>query len=112
MFSEISQVHTEDETDDENVDESYDDILDTDISEMEVKKAIQHLKCGKAAGPDGILAEMIKTAECEITPYLTKYFNVLFAGAKCPLEWSKAVIIPLHKNGDMNNPGNYRSISL
>ena len=35
MFSEISQVHTEDETDDENIDESYDDILDTDISEMD-----------------------------------------------------------------------------
>ena len=55
VFKEISQVHTEDETDDESVDESY-DILDADISEMEVKKAIQHLKCGKAACPDGILA--------------------------------------------------------
>ena len=37
-------------------DESYDDIFDADINEMEVKKAIQHLKCGKAACPDGILA--------------------------------------------------------
>ena len=89
MFHEISQVHPEDETDDESVDESFDDILDADISEMEVKKAIQHLKCGKAAGPDGILAEMIKTAEHEITLYLTKYFNVLFASAKFPLKWSK-----------------------
>ena len=112
VFNEISQVHTGDETDDESVDESYDDILDADISEMEVKKAIQHLKCGKAAGPDDILAEMIKTAEHEITPYLTKYFNVLFARAKFPLEWSKAIIIPLHKKGDVNDPGNYRGISL
>ena len=69
----------------------------TQICEMEVKKAIQHLKCDKAAGPDGILAEMIKTAEHEVTPYLTKYFNVLFASAKFPREWSKAVMIPLHK---------------
>ena len=112
MFNEISQVHTEDETDDESIDESYDDIFDADISEMEVKKAIQHLKCGKAAGPDGILAEMIKTAEHEITPYLTKYFTVLFANAKFPLEWSKAILIPLHKKGDVNDPGNYRGISL
>ena len=58
--------HTEDETDDESVDESYDDIRDADISEMEVKKAIQHLKCGKAAAPDGILAEMIKTANTRL----------------------------------------------
>ena len=58
MFNENenSQVHTEDETDDEIVDGSDNDILDADISEMEVKKAIQHFKCGKAAGPDGILA--------------------------------------------------------
>ena len=62
MFNEISQVHSEDETDDENVEKSYDDILDADISEMEVKKAIQHFKCGKAAGPDGILAEMTKNS--------------------------------------------------
>jgi len=86
VFNEISQVHTGDETDDESVDESYDDILDADISEMEVKKAIQHLKCVKAAGPDDIPAEMIKTAEHEITKYfyLTKYFNVLFASGKYP----------------------------
>ena len=72
VFNEISQVHTENETDDQNVDESYDDILDADKSEMEVKKALQHLKCSKAAGPDGILAEMIKTAEHEITAYVTQ----------------------------------------
>ena len=108
----LARFTQEMKTDDESVDESYDDILDADISEMEVKKAIQHLKCGKAAGPDGILAEMIKTAEHEITPYLTKYFNVLFARAKFPLEWSKAIIIPLHKKGDVNDPGNYRGISL
>ena len=55
---------------------------------------------------------MIKTAEHEITPYLTKYFNILFVSAKFPLEWSKAIIIPLHKKGDVNDPGNYRGISL
>ena len=35
-----------------NDEESYDEILDTDISELEVKKAIQRLKSGKAAGVD------------------------------------------------------------
>ena len=29
-----------------------------------------------------------------------------------PEEWSKAIIIPLHKKGDKNNPDNYRGISL
>ena len=56
-----------------------------------------HQKSGKAAGVDGILAEMLKAAEHEIIPFLSRYFNVLFSSAQFPLEWSKAVIIPLHK---------------
>ena len=58
-----------------NDEESYDEILDTDISELEVKKAIQRLKSGKAVGVDGVIAEMLKAAEQEITPFLTKYFR-------------------------------------
>ena len=27
-------------------------------------------------------------------------------------EWSKAIIIPLHKKGDVNDPDNYRGILL
>ena len=52
-----------------NDEESYDEILDTDISELEVKKAIQRLKSGQAAGVDGVIAEMLKAAEQEITPF-------------------------------------------
>ena len=36
----------------------------------------------------------------------------LFASASFPLEWSKAIVIPLHKKGDVNDPGNYKGISL
>ena len=79
-----------------NDEESYDEILDTDISELEVKKAIQRLKSGKAAGVDGVIAEMLKVAEQEITPFLTKYFNVLFSSSQFPSEGTKAIIIPLH----------------
>ena len=77
-----------------------------------MKKAIQRLKSGKAAGVDDVLAEMLKAAEQEITPFLTKYFNVLFSSSQFPSEWTKAIIIPLHKKGDVNNPDNYRGISL
>ena len=95
-----------------NDEESYDEILDTDISELEVKKAIQRLKSGKAAGVDGVIAEMLKAAEQEITPFLTKYFSVLFSSSQFPSEWTKTIIIPLHKKDDVNNPDNYIVISL
>ena len=29
-----------------------------------------------------------------------------------PENWTKAVIIPIHKAGDLKNPDNYRGISL
>ena len=77
-----------------------------------MKKAIQRLKSGKAVGVDGVIAEMLKAAEQEITPFLTKYFSVLFSSSQFPSEWTKAIIIPLHKKGDVNNPDNYRGISL
>jgi len=55
---------------------------------------------------------MLKAAEQEITPFLTKYFMVLFSSSQFPSEWTKGLIIPLHKKGDINNPDNYRGISL
>lgn len=48
--------------------------LDYRIKESEVKKAIQKLKCKKAAGYDSILAEMVKAGQTQLTPILTKIF--------------------------------------
>ena len=76
VFNENTTAQAENEKDygnPGNDEESYDEILDTDISELEVKKAIQRLKSGKAAGVDGVIAEMLKAAEQEITPFQTKY---------------------------------------
>ena len=77
--------------------ETFDDILDCEITEQEVRNAMRHLKAGKSAGPDCILAEMLKVAEPVIVPYLKNVFNVLFDKGMFPEEWSKAIIIPLHK---------------
>ena len=63
--------------------------------------AIQRLRSGKAAGVDDKLAEMLKAAEHEIMPFFTRNFTVLFS-SQFPLEWSKAIIIPLHQKGEMH----------
>ena len=47
----------------ENNEESYDHILDANVSELEVKRAIPRLRSGKDAGVYGILAEILKAAE-------------------------------------------------
>ena len=95
--------------------ETFDEILDSEITIEEIKRAIQHLKTGKAAGPDKILAEMLKASEREVTDitvYLKKYFNLLLNRGFFPIEWTKALIVPLHKKGDTSIPDNYRGISL
>ena len=93
-------------------DDVFDGILDADITAEEVKAAIRHLKNGKAAGPDGIIGEILKAAEESIVPFLVKYFNKLFKEGSFPTEWTKAIIVPLHKKGDPNDMDNYTGISL
>ncbi len=45
------------------------------ITSYGVNQAINHLNCGKSAGPDGILAEILKACTPTVTPILTKLFN-------------------------------------
>lgn len=89
-----------------------DEFLDAPITSSEVKKAINHLKLRKAAGPDGILNEMLKSSESVIITYIVKLFNTIFSTGLYPKEWTKAIIIPLHKKGPTNAPDNFRGISL
>ena len=86
--------------DSEVTDDVFDEILDADITAEEVKAAIRHLKNEKAAGPDGIIGEILKPAEESIVPFLVKYFNKLFKEGSFPVEWTKGIIVPLHKKGD------------
>ena len=74
--------------------------------------AICKLKNGKAAGPDGIIPEMLKHASDQMVNFLVKYFNVLFDEGIYPLNWCESIILPLFKKGDCNNPNNYRGIPL
>ena len=39
-------------------------------------------------------------------------FNNLLDAGVFPEEWGKAIIVPIYKNGDKVDPGNYRGISL
>eukprot|EP00745_Piridium_sociabile_P032434 TRINITY_DN5471_c0_g1_i2.p1 TRINITY_DN5471_c0_g1~~TRINITY_DN5471_c0_g1_i2.p1 ORF type:complete len:1139 (-),score=92.24 TRINITY_DN5471_c0_g1_i2:303-3719(-) len=95
-----------------DITEDFDNILNQDIKEEEVQKAIKKLKSGKSCGLDGISAEMLKAGAHEVINFLTKLFNVLFNKGIYPKDWAKAIIIPIHKKGDTNQANNYRGVSL
>ena len=79
---------------------------------LKVRKALNNLKKGKAADPDGIPNDLLKIAGNCIIQYLVELFNEIFKSGSYPSEWAKAIIQPIHKKGDTTNPDNYRGISL
>ena len=91
----------------------YSETLNSPITEDEVSKAVKRLKNGKACGEDSILNEMIKAFSENHKHLLTQTFNVVLLSGHVPNEWATGVIKPIYKNrGDINDPDNYRGITL
>ena len=102
------EVNTEHAIENEDID-SY---FNRPISKEEVLVALRKLKNRKAAGPDGIIGELLKNSGSQILNFLVKFFNALFDKGIFPESWTESIILPLYKKGDANNPNNYRGITL
>ena len=74
--------------------------LNSPITAEEIKKAIQKLKCKKAAGVDGISAEFYKYGCNELLPALELLFNTILTNGEHPSRWATGIIHPVHKKGD------------
>jgi len=84
-----------------------------EISEDEVKDALSRMKVGKAAGPSGVTAELLKVCGVASVKRLMEVANGLLEGKKMPDCWRKSEIIPLYKGkGDARSCGSYRSVKL
>lgn len=78
----------------------------------EINKAIADSKLDKSAGFDNVLNEFFKSFSNVFSPLLTKLFNAILNAGCYPTVWSQGIIVPIHKKGDVNNPYNYRGITL
>jgi len=85
--------------------------LDADITIEEVSHALEKAE-NKAAGPDGIPAEFYKNVPPNFVELLTNAFNETFKSGSVPALFQTATIFPLFKQGDINDPSNYRGISF
>ena len=83
--------------------------LDNEFSLTEVLKAISSLKKGKSAG---IIPEMIINCKDIIAPILCKLFNHMYVNCIFPSSWTKGIIVPIPKKGNINDVNNYRGITL
>ena len=108
----IQPVNNNAEYFDENFGDKYDEILDSPISEEELRKGVLFLKSNKSPGLDGLIAEIFKCSfEC-MSPLLLRLLNAIFLNGIYPASWSEGVIIPIHKNGSLDETNNYRGITL
>ena len=82
------------------------------IEKAEIVKAINTLKSRKAPGHDGITAEVLKAGGEQMINILHKIFNRVLREEDVPSEWSKMLVTPIHKKGDVCNIENYRAIAL
>jgi hypothetical protein len=83
------------------------------ISYETVAKAIDKMKCGKAAGPSGILIEMVKVGGHSVVNAITDLINRIISEECIPADWKDSIIINCYKGkGDATERGNYRGLKL
>ena len=80
------------------------------ISTDDLKMVFYKLKNNKTPGEDLINGELFKYSSQKFIQRFVNFLNLLWEGQDIPESWTKAVIIPIHKAGDLKNPDNYRGI--
>ena len=78
----------------------------------ELKETIKMLKNKKAVGLDRISAEFIKSSPEGMLKLLLRLINLIYSTNVVPKDWCVGVITPIHKDGDKENPDNYRGICI
>ena len=98
--------------------------LNTPIDISEISAALESMKLGKAAGPDGLSIEFLKEAywfegdgQWRVKRFVfAEVLHVLcgaaFNSGKVPNSWCAASISAVHKKGSTHDLGNYRPIAV
>ena len=74
---------------------------------------LTYLKNNKAAGADGIPAEILKYCGCSLLHRLHNFISAVWTSGKVPQQWKDATIVTIYKRkGDKSDCGNSRGISL
>lgn len=84
----------------------------TPVSNNELLKTIFSLDNKTSAGIDGISNFFVKNVAQHISPVLCYIYNLSLETGIFPKALKSAVVIPLFKKGNRDDPSNYRPISL
>ena len=82
------------------------------FDEFIVQSAIERSPLGKAPGMTGICAELLVPVAAVIANSMDLMYRLYFALQVVPSSWSRALVCPVPKKGDLSRISNYRPISL
>ena len=92
--------------------EIEDEKQDEAPTRKEVAEAVESLKSFKAAGPDEIMAEVLKAGGTAVVDWMHRIIQKVWRTERVVEEWRMSTIVPLLKKGDVEVCDNYRGISL
>ena len=105
VFQEVSDLWRATTQDAVNISDNF--------SQREFAAALQHLKPGKAPGPDSIFPELILHAEAALNSWLRDFISSCLRRLKIPKIWRRALVVAIPKPGKpVRDPKSYRPISL
>ena len=92
---------------------SFPDLIEgPNILKSEVRTAIKMMRKNKAAGPDGVVIEMIEALEEYGVEKLTEIINKIYDDGKFPEDLSKSIFITLPKKPGAVDCEQHHTISL
>ena len=88
--------------------------ISDNFSQREFTAALQHLKPGKAPGPDSIYPERIHHAGAALKSWLNDFLSSCLRRLKIPkIIWRRALVVAIPKpTKPVGDPKSYRAISL
>ena len=95
-----------------NCEDSAFDELNSRITVQEILLSIKSLKRCKAMGNDHLMNEYLIESSDILASHICDIFNAVFDSGFFPDKWSEGLIVPVHKKGMLNDPNNYRGITL
>ncbi len=77
----------------------------------EVSAAIKSLNANSSAGIDGISPKVVQRLRPKLVPLFVHLINKIFASGIYPDAYKRAEVVPIFKNGKIDDVGNYRPVS-
>jgi hypothetical protein len=87
-------------------------LLESPLTEFEVRREMRRLSDGKAEGVDRMPAEALKNAPKEFVKEVVALFNLVKDSGQAPEAWMTGRVVLLHKAGPEEEMGNYRPLTI